>query len=1000
MTNIHSLLRWFLLSAFSFLLTAPAPGQTNPTATNFPTVYANTRSFRNLPAGRAMIFTPQENPITDGTNLYWVAALLAYPTNGLVVISNMVPGNYTVSMQGVPGSWTVPVPYTNGYLNLVPMSTNLLTWSWNGIAPVYITNILTSPLDSLVVDGPSSVHGPLTLGDAAESSDGQISMVCAADGSTNSVYLHLGNWFQFDAGARFNGPVYSPYFVGDLALATNASPALATNAATATDGMVLSKQGNNLKLVAMGGSGGGATNGFPMTSDGNGSGYSLTNLNVLSAQHLRGEGSGLSGISATHMAGTVALTDLGAIGDGATDNTLVISNALAMGTNLYVPPGVFLTRAVTTSIPQHITFAAGAQLLFHPLSIGNLLELDGAGNTVEGPGTLDGVGGANVFFTSPDGMTNSSYVNIFTSTPPYTSNAFTYTIYWSGFTGWIPPKGPRNGLYINPTGNGRVSDLSFLNFSGTALTVQGTEPDENKQINHYFIRNNYFTNNGCAMALGTGVNGAEYGVVMGNKGFCNSYFLDVRCANIEITGNSCNWAALGLYIHPPFDPLAGSQGRSHDNIVGNTINHCGWAYYIANANTGLNMTGNNFLGCVQANAVEGTSGLQVNSCYFELVDTGLVDTTTNAYNAWNIYRNNTFIQAYGQTGTNLWSGFTNKYIWYGNVLIGNSYSAATNNGFIYPPAGTNLYSASGQAITLSGDATGRGAANIAVVVTNVQGTLTNPIATSGSISATSLAVASMSIGVLTLTNPPILNLSASTNLNGATAIQAGTINSNSLDSATRAMLGTGGAGGAVTNLTPWNSDVNGANFALTNVAKIVTTNLMVSGSGTNLLGPTIVTNVQFIGTASGNISGNAATATAAAGSPWLTANQSISISGDASGSGATSIALAVTNMTGSFCTATNAWAANTPLPLGLTNGIISSGATTLGITGVANLPTAQINWGLVTIYATGDVILTNPSAFASCDFKTSRTVTNGNCADVMVKVIPGVRTNLVVLQYR
>jgi hypothetical protein len=378
--------------------------------------------------------------------------------------------------------------------------------------------------------------------------------------------------------------------------------------------------------------------------------------------------------ASTHMVGQVCLTDLGAVGDGVTDNTDVIAGALALGTNIYVPPGVFLCGSLTTTVSQHWTFAAGSTILYNTNRSGYyMLMFNGPGNSVEGPAWFN----ANLC----NYRTNGSGV-------VYTNSAF-----WS-FHGYLSSPSTNNGLYVNPEGNSRITDLNFCGWTGRALTIQGTQPDENIQVEHYFVRNCYFTNNCIAIALALTVNGAEYGIVMGNKGYWNDCFIEQRCANVEIVGNSCNYANEGYWLHPPLDTNMGSQGRGHNNVVGNTFNHCGYAYYIDNANTGVNITANNFLGCVQANAVEGTSTMQVNDNYFELADQGMWDTSTNAWASYNIYRNNTIAQAFGYQGTNLFTGFTNKYIWYGNVLSGGHYANLTNNTFIRPTTGTNLFTGS------------------------------------------------------------------------------------------------------------------------------------------------------------------------------------------------------------------------------------------------------------------------------------------------------------------
>lgn len=95
---------------------------------------------------------------------------------------------------------------------------------------------------------------------------------------------------------------------------------------------------------------------------------------------------------------------------------------------------------------------------------------------------------------------------------------------------------------------------------------------------------------------------------------------------------------------------------------------------------------------------------------------------------------------------------------------------------------------------------------------------------------------------------------------------------------------------------------------------------------------------------------------------------------------------------------TNGWSADTALPLA-TNLVFTSGAATLGFTGVSSLPTSTERWGRMTIVATGDIVFTNPANVYASDYVLSRTVTNGNTAQVTVHVIPGVATNLNIDQF-
>lgn len=67
------------------------------------------------------------------------------------------------------------------------------------------------------------------------------------------------------------------------------------------------------------------------------------------------------GVPSRYIPGT-DVTSLGVVGDGATDNTARLNDALRSANNLYFPPGTYLTGPVTLSQHTHITLAAGASL--------------------------------------------------------------------------------------------------------------------------------------------------------------------------------------------------------------------------------------------------------------------------------------------------------------------------------------------------------------------------------------------------------------------------------------------------------------------------------------------------------------------------------------------------------------------------------------------------------------------------------------------------------------
>lgn len=130
-------------------------------------------------------------------------------------------------------------------------------------------------------------------------------------------------------------------FIGSASMLTGGSPALATNSATATDGQVLVKRGNNLKLETVSG-GSGVTNAAS---------YSLTNNTGF-----YGNAVGLTNIQASSIKGTYSgnlgnTTNVG-ISYGGTYNgvSLAGANSLANGATLTVNSGASLVLASGASV--------------------------------------------------------------------------------------------------------------------------------------------------------------------------------------------------------------------------------------------------------------------------------------------------------------------------------------------------------------------------------------------------------------------------------------------------------------------------------------------------------------------------------------------------------------------------------------------------------------------------------------------------------------------------
>lgn len=98
---------------------------------------------------------------------------------------------------------------------------------------------------------------------------------------------------------------------------------------------------------------------------------------------------------------------------------------------------------------------------------------------------------------------------------------------------------------------------------------------------------------------------------------------------------------------------------------------------------------------------------------------------------------------------------------------------------------------------------------------------------------------------------------------------------------------------------------------------------------------------------------------------------------------------------------TNVWTVNTYFPVGVGDTkILSVGASTGGILGVTNYSTTKESTGKLLILATGDFVFTNNATVKTSDYATSRTITNGNTAEVFISVVPNRSTNMAITQYR
>ena len=109
----------------------------------------------------------------------------------------------------------------------------------------------------------------------------------------------------------------------------------------------------------------------------------------------------------------------------------------------------------------------------------------------------------------------------------------------------------------------------------------------------------------------------------------------------------------------------------------------------------------------------------------------------------------------------------------------------------------------------------------------------------------------------------------------------------------------------------------------------------------------------------------------------------------------------VTNFPVSALTvSTNLWVTNTPIYLGTNFSAVLSANTSGGISGVGGTVTTTEQFSQLFIKATGDITFTNPVAFMCNDYVDTRLITNGNVAIIGVDVIPGLATNLSIVQFK
>lgn len=96
---------------------------------------------------------------------------------------------------------------------------------------------------------------------------------------------------------------------------------------------------------------------------------------------------------------------------------------------------------------------------------------------------------------------------------------------------------------------------------------------------------------------------------------------------------------------------------------------------------------------------------------------------------------------------------------------------------------------------------------------------------------------------------------------------------------------------------------------------------------------------------------------------------------------------------------TNTFTINTAFPVGQTNQVLTAGAVTGGITGIANGPSSGSRWGEMTVFPTGAFVFTNPASIKASDGLTTRTLTNGTVVEIAIKVVTGRSTNMAIVHF-
>ena len=342
--------------------------------------------------------------------------------------------------------------------------------------------------------------------------------------------------------------------------------------------------------------------------------------------------------------GTLNVKAMGAAGDGVTDDTAVIQQALDFGPT-YIPAGTYLVSNLVCSSSTKMVRGEGlASVLLFNSAVTNWL-LTATNGTILKDFRLTG------------GVTNTFEA--------------------------VTTNGARNGLIVNCSAPfTSVSGVFIDGFNGSGLGMFGTNTMHDNSPDITMSKISY-----CFKGLTTVVDGkpGEYSRLIGNSiSYCRTG-LEIGSGNTLVSANNINNNYTGISI-----TANGNEG--HGSIVGNTINHSS-GYFLYALNIGVPMVisgnqmffGNGYIqGCsgfnIYGNLINSTNinfsgGFTnlVHDNYFYSQDMKLTKNVDRSFLAWNNFYTSGKIDGNNNVAFGLFT----------NLVVANTITVT--NGITYPP---------------------------------------------------------------------------------------------------------------------------------------------------------------------------------------------------------------------------------------------------------------------------------------------------------------------------